>query len=108
MIKASIGTALQTVIPIVFLSFMTIMLFLYSKGSNDDEARGLKIMASSFIVATYISYIIIMRGDIPPTPAWSIFEITILILAATSILPLIEALFVTDYSKEKDLFNKNY
>ena len=94
MIKASIGTALQVVVPIAFLSLMTIMLFLYSQSSNDDEARGLKISASSFIVASYISYIIIMRSDIPPTPSWSIFEIVVLILAATSILPLIEALFV--------------
>ena len=94
MIKASVAKASQVVIPITFLSIMTLMLFLYSNSSNDDETRGLKIMASSFIVASYISYIIIMRSDIPPTPAWSIFEITVLILAATSILPLIEVLDV--------------
>lgn len=104
MLKASLGTIIQLCIPIFFLSFLTLVEFLYSAGSSDDETRGLKIGASSLIVATYISYIYAMRGVIPPTPSWSIFEVAVLILAASSIMPIIESLYEDDYTRVVDPF----
>ena len=106
MLKVSVGTILQLVAPILFMSFLTMVEFLYSAGSSEDETRGLKIGASSLIVATYINFIYLMRKVIPPTPSWSIFEVAVLILAFSSILPIIESLYVQNYANTNNPFDE--
>ena len=73
LLKVSLGTIFQLCIPIFFLSFITLVEFLYSASSSLDQIRGYKIGASTLIVATYISFIYAMRSVIPPTPSWSLF-----------------------------------
>ena len=104
MLKASLGTIIQLCIPIYFLSFLTIVEFLYSRSSSGDIIRGQKIGSSTLIVATYISFIYAMRSVIPPTPSWSIFEVAVCILAATSLLPIIEAIYANDYQTIENPF----
>lgn len=89
MLKASLGTIIQLCIPIFFLSFLGLVEFLYSQSTSGDQVRGQKIGSSTLIVATYISFIYAMRTVIPPTPSWSIFEVAVCILAASSLLPII-------------------
>lgn len=97
MLKASLGTIIQLCIPIYFLSFLSLIEFLYSRSSSGDIIRGQKIGSSTLIVATYISFIYAMRSVIPPTPSWSIFEVAVCILAASSLLPIIESIYASDY-----------
>ncbi len=97
MLKASLGTIIQLCIPIFFLSFLSLVEFLYSQSTSGDVVRGLKIGSSTLIVATYINFIYAMRSVIPPTPSWSIFEIAVSILAATSLLPIIESIYASNY-----------
>jgi hypothetical protein len=93
MLKFSFGTILQLIFPIFFLSFLCLVEFLYSQSSSGDIIRGQKIGSTTLIVATYISLIYTMRTVIPPTPAWSIFEVAVCILAASSLLPIIQSIY---------------
>ena len=93
MLKASLGTIIQLCIPIFFLSFLTLVEFLYSTSTSLDQVRGLKISSSTLIVATYISFIYLMRTVIPPTPSWSLFEVAVCLLAASCLAPIIESIY---------------
>lgn len=93
MLKASLGTIIQLCIPIFFLSFLTLVEFLYSFSTLIDQVRGLKISSSTLIVATYISFIYLMRTVIPPTPSWSFFEVAVCLLAASCLAPIIESIY---------------
>ncbi len=45
-----------------------------------------------------------MRSVIPPTPSWSIFEIAVSILAATSLFPIIESIYAAGYQNSDNPF----
>jgi hypothetical protein len=50
-----------------------------------------------------------MRKVIPPTPSWSIFEVTVCILAISSLLPIVESIYQTDINNIDNPFvGKNY
>jgi hypothetical protein len=104
MLKASIGTIIQLCIPIFFLSFLCLVEFLYSQSTSGDIVRGQKIGSSTLIVATYISFIYAMRSVIPPTPSWSIFEVAVCILAGSSLFPIIESIYATNYKSTDNPF----
>jgi hypothetical protein len=104
MLKASLGTIIQLCIPIFFLSFLTLIEFLYSRSTSIDQLRGQKIGSSTLIVATYISFIYLMRTVIPPTPSWSIFEVAVCLLAASCLAPIIESIYQTDITNVDNPF----
>lgn len=104
MLKSSLGTIIQLCIPIFFLSFLGLVEFLYSSSTSGDQVRGQKIGSSTLIVATYISFIYAMRTVIPPTPSWSFFEVAVCILAASSLLPIIESIYAGNYQSTDNPF----
>lgn len=93
LLKASLGIIIQLCVPILFLSFLTLVEFLYSTSTTLDQVRGQKIGSSTLIVATYISFIYLMRNVIPPTPSWSIFEVAVCLLAASCLAPIIQSIY---------------
>jgi len=104
MLKASLGTIIQLCIPIFFLSFLTLVEFLYSNSTVADQVRGLKISSSTLIVATYISFIYLMRTVIPPTPSWSLFEVAVCLLAASCLAPIIESIYQSNITNTDNPF----
>ena len=107
LLKASLGTIIQLCIPIFFLSFLTLVEFLYGVSTSPDQVRGQKIGASTLIVATYISFIYAMRSVIPPTPSWSIFQVAVCILAASSLLPIIQSIYSSNINNTDNPFLAN-
>lgn len=103
--KASLGTIIQLCIPIFFLSFLTLVEFLYSTSTTLDQVRGQKIGSSTLIVATYISFIYLMRAVIPPTPSWSLFEVAVCLLAASCLAPIIESIYIQNVNKVSSPFS---
>jgi heme/copper-type cytochrome/quinol oxidase subunit 3 len=93
LLKASLGTIIQLCIPIFFLSFLTLVEFLYATSTTLDQVRGQKIGSSTLIVATYISFIYLMRTVIPPTPSWSLFEVAVCLLAALCLFPIFQSIY---------------
>ena len=104
MLKASLGTIIQLCIPIFFLSFLTLVTFLYSRSTTADQVRGLKISSSTLIVATYISFIYLMRTVIPPTPSWSVFQVAVCLLAASCLAPIIESIYQSNITNVDNPF----